>query len=749
MQIPARESSTRLDESVKLLRQKPFRYPRRSRGVPTLTAEASSYSLPDAFGAFRVLHQIGAGRLGPVFRAYQPERDRLVAVKMFRLDLLPEQVYALAGELQQLVDRHLAHPHIVAPLAAGVQGTSVYLVQEFCGGDSLDVVMRQPARLDGAASRELIAALAAAIDVVSAQGVHHGALHPRDVLLSDGAVRLTGFGVTEALERVGVRVLGRHPYGAPERTTGQRWGAPADVFALAVMAYELLAGRRVSGIGEQGLDQLAAAQNADRPALRHVFTTALAAEPDARYQTARGFAAALEAALSTVGQPADGSPKSVPLPLDEPARPAAPADAGPAVPVAVPGPERRAAKARRTPLRAVVIPPVASEEEEEESRTQPVDRSTGGADERGAEAEAAPDLDLAPAGAVPSDVGEWPLSTDPVSGAGPGDAGAIPVERADLAGTEEERPAAESRADEAAGPPVAPGEFDIGAATPAVMPGLEFDLPVEVEPADATGAVESPASRVPERSRPAPRMPFEASPSVTVPGSEGLNRARTAVWPLALALGVGVLVGFAAGYGVGRGGTTTTAAQVTAAPVAGAARPAAPAAVASAPASAPAPAAAEVVAPPPAPTGRLAIRSVPPGAQVILDGRGRGVTPLVLDGLGLRVHRVQLERPGFVTEARRLALSASRADRTLAVRLRPEPPPVAGRVTFASRPSGAAVFLDGRRVGVTPLEMPDVRSGTHQIRLALPGYQAWVTSIEVAGGEASRVTASLEQGSGR
>ena len=59
------------------------------RGVPSLHTEASGFAPPDAFGPFRVLHQIGAGALGPVFRAFDPAKDRLVAVKLFRLDLPP------------------------------------------------------------------------------------------------------------------------------------------------------------------------------------------------------------------------------------------------------------------------------------------------------------------------------------------------------------------------------------------------------------------------------------------------------------------------------------------------------------------------------------------------------------------------------------------------------------------------------------------------------------------------------------
>ena len=75
---------------------------------PSLTRDdPSAFAAPAQFGPFRVLHQIGVGALGPVFRTYEPERDRLVAVKAFRLDITPEQAQALADELSRSAEAGL------------------------------------------------------------------------------------------------------------------------------------------------------------------------------------------------------------------------------------------------------------------------------------------------------------------------------------------------------------------------------------------------------------------------------------------------------------------------------------------------------------------------------------------------------------------------------------------------------------------------------------------------------------------
>ena len=86
---------------------------------------SAAFTPPAAFGPYRVLHQIGSGVLGPVFRTYDPQQDRLVAVKVFRLDLLPEQVARLADGLRKLGRQHcggeLGHRLAAARLDPGAR----------------------------------------------------------------------------------------------------------------------------------------------------------------------------------------------------------------------------------------------------------------------------------------------------------------------------------------------------------------------------------------------------------------------------------------------------------------------------------------------------------------------------------------------------------------------------------------------------------------------------------------------------
>jgi len=273
-----------------------LRFTRFSPEEFSLHTDAAGTAPPEAFGPFRVLHQIGAGALGPVFRAFDPDRDRLVAVKLFRLDLPPESVHRLVAELERLIIAPVAHPAVIAPVAAGIEGVSAYLAQDYVAAESLDITLRHE-RSSVAEALRVATQLAGALDTAAAVHIEHGVLHPRDVLLSADEVRLGGLGIARAVERVGVPTQVRRPYTAPERTGGSEWGRRADVFGLAALVHEMLWARRVTGTGEEAAESLTQIDGGDLPRLRKAFGRALADDPAQRFGTALEFAGALEEAF--------------------------------------------------------------------------------------------------------------------------------------------------------------------------------------------------------------------------------------------------------------------------------------------------------------------------------------------------------------------------------------------------------------------------------------------------------------------
>jgi hypothetical protein len=244
-----------------------------------------------------------------VFRAHDPASGRLVALKVFEIDLVPERAASLALELSHLVDRGLTHSAVTAPVGAGVRGSLPYLASEYVASETLDIVARRPRTAVSGDVPWIIRRVAEAIDFGASQGAEHGLLHPRDVLVTDSDARVTGLGVGRALERVGVPLPVRRPYSAPERVDGAPWTAAADIYALAVLAYELLLNKRFAGDDGQLTIRPDELPGADIDAVCNVLSRSLATQPDKRHRTAKAFVRDLDAALSGT------TTKSTSLPL--------------------------------------------------------------------------------------------------------------------------------------------------------------------------------------------------------------------------------------------------------------------------------------------------------------------------------------------------------------------------------------------------------------------------------------------------
>jgi hypothetical protein len=163
------------------------------------------------------------------------------------------------------------------------------------------------------------------------------------------------------------------------------------------------------------------------------------------------------------------------------------------------------------------------------------------------------------------------------------------------------------------------------------------------------------------------------------------------------------------------------------------------------------------------------VRSTPSGARVLVNGTPRGETPLAIRDLDFGTHTIAVEAPGYPRWQQTVTLTADRPAQSFEVALdtpgsaaggaAPAGTPSAGAVPggrapagtataglqIDSRPAGAQVWVDGAPAGVTPLLLLKVSVGTHSVRIELPGFRPWTTSVSVATGERTRVAASLEQ----
>lgn len=565
-----------------------------------------------------------------MFRAYDPEGDRLVAVKLFRLDLPPERVHQLVAEFEALIAACPSHPAIAVPIATGISGVNAYLVQEFIAAESLDVALRD-GPLPVASLLGVVSQLAAALDAAAASGVDHGGVHPRDVLLSNDEVRLTGLGVARAVEKVGVPAPVRRPYTAPERVYNAPWDRHADIFSLAALVYEVISGRRVSGMGAQAVESLTEVPGGDLKQLRSVFARALDENPDERYDSAAAFADALRGGF------ADNVVVSEPLGSD-----------------------------RETP----VEPPVRIRRSRAKLRL------------------ATPQPAVEPAGA-PTDEGRPPTddrrlpTEEPLL---PLDAGETTVE---LNLRALDQPTEEIRFD----------TIEAVRIEPVPVPEPEPVLAAPMITDDAPTVLVSAPRRDPEPALTINRdAAVEFSHAIEEPSPpvfSALERSRSAMWPLLLALFVGVSLGFAGGYGFGTRDRTTAAGQTGQEARDGQVGP-----IGQPLAASPAAAAPEA----PAPAARKAPEPAAPKTS-----------------------------------------AAAAPKPTVAATAKPSTSAVPGALSIVSRPAGARVFLDSRAVGSTPLSLKRVAAGAHNIRVERAGFRVWTGSVKIVPGQRARISASLEK----
>ena len=265
--------------------------------------------LPEAFGSYRVIEGLGDGRFGPVYRGRHDAAGVAVAIKVFDQDLTSDQATRLAAMLDRLHEMPLDHPAIVPIVAAAADGHLVWLAERWFEGTPLDALMRRDGAQSPADVVLRVTQIGGALDFAAAVDLHHGALHPRDILVAGDLTALAGMGVLQALGDAGLVVPMEGAYVSPHRARGLPPARSDDIFSLAAITFELMVGAPVPARQDlrTAVPQLA---GVDASRLADVLHRALSPEPDERPATALEFAAAIQAALTPI-------PVPIPIPIPD------------------------------------------------------------------------------------------------------------------------------------------------------------------------------------------------------------------------------------------------------------------------------------------------------------------------------------------------------------------------------------------------------------------------------------------------
>ncbi|MBZ0294102.1 MAG: protein kinase [Anaerolineae bacterium] len=256
-------------------------------------------------GKYEIIELLGQGGMATVYKGYQPDIDRFVAVKVLPPHPGQDAQFMERFRLEARTIAQLQHPHILPMHDYGNDHNILYLVMAYVGGGSLkDRISEGPMPLSEV--EVMLRQISSALDYAHRRGVVHRDIKPDNILLdSEGHVMLADFGIAKILEgETGLTttggVLGTPAYMSPEQGQGLPVTHQADIYSLGVIVFEMLTGRApfsadtpmqvvLKHITEPVPNILQEVEDLP-PALEPVMRRVLAKNPEERYSSAMDFA---------------------------------------------------------------------------------------------------------------------------------------------------------------------------------------------------------------------------------------------------------------------------------------------------------------------------------------------------------------------------------------------------------------------------------------------------------------------------
>lgn len=297
-------------------------------------------------GRYRLQRLIATGGMGQVWEAVDSRLGRRVAVKVLKQEFSQDPEFIERFRAEARTTAMLNHPgiaqvHDYGESAMDGEGRTAYLVMELVNGEPLNSVLKRTGRLSLRHALDMLEQTGRALQIAHAAGLVHRDVKPGNILITPtGQVKITDFGIAKAVDAAPVTqtgmVMGTAQYIAPEQALGHDATPASDVYALGVVGYEVVSGKRpFTGDGAltvamKHIKEPPPPLPADLPPnVRELIEITLVKNPSQRYRSGGPFADAVAAVRA--GR--------------RPPRPSATPPAGRAAPAAIPS----AAPARIAP----------------------------------------------------------------------------------------------------------------------------------------------------------------------------------------------------------------------------------------------------------------------------------------------------------------------------------------------------------------------------------------------------------------
>ncbi len=268
----------------------------------------------EKLGRYEIREIVGEGAMARVYKAYDPEIDRTLAVKLLKAQLADDDQYRLRFLREARAAGVLSHPNIVTIFDVGVDGKHPYIAMEMIDGMTLGDLLRKDNQFTVKEIVEIGIQLTRALDYAHKKGIIHRDIKPGNIMLvsETNAVKVADFGICRMDDPEGGEqnqqtqlgdVLGTPNYMSPEQVLGQKVDSRSDLFSVGVVLYKLLTnalpfeGDSVISVAYKIAKSEAPPVQALRPeiplSLRRIVERALKKQPEKRFQTGEEFAQAL------------------------------------------------------------------------------------------------------------------------------------------------------------------------------------------------------------------------------------------------------------------------------------------------------------------------------------------------------------------------------------------------------------------------------------------------------------------------
>ncbi len=290
-------------------------------------------SLPQTIGRFHVIETIGEGAMSMVYKAFDPEINRTLAIKVLRGECAADPEYRYRFLQEAKAAGKLTHPNIVTIFDVGEAEAGPYIAMEYLEGPTLDRLMASGRRVPVREAVIYAIQLAEALDYSHARGIVHRDVKPSNILIlgeRDG-IRITDFGIAHmetagsAQRTIVGTVLGTPQYMSPEQIEGLPVDGRSDLFSLGVILYQLITGEKpfvsttlttlLLKIVKEDPPPLPGKAGEAPQSLQKVVERLLAKRPEQRFQSGRELAQQLRRVVQEIDERERHSSEARVLPL--------------------------------------------------------------------------------------------------------------------------------------------------------------------------------------------------------------------------------------------------------------------------------------------------------------------------------------------------------------------------------------------------------------------------------------------------